>query len=227
MMENMDPAKLVGKMVRDEWGQQIGMVVSILANDKGDTKWLLIRTGDGQFRRIPTVNVISNGPDVVVLSSLKKRAEALCRKIAFLRKERAFLSGLGEGSVGSETLADIRKEFKRKVDQVESEARYLLKKIEEACRRCTDQIRYINMGIVHLEVERDMGNISEETFGVSMKLMLSGLKKLMAERDDLLEARRKLLEALKDGISLDMRAGEGPIDVEVEGGEENAHAIQT
>jgi len=233
-----EPSELIGKMVRDEWGRQVGMVVSVLMDDRGEASWLLVRMGDGEFRRYKLSSISVSGSDVVLLSGIKRRVDALCRREALLKCEKLLLSDLKDGNLSSDMLNEIGREVRRALGFVEGEARYLLRKVEHLIRKCTDQIRDINRGIACLRVERDLGKVPDEVFSVSMSMLLSGLKSLVSERDDLIEARRKLLELLEllgERPSGELRAEveteeeapvkeaeDSPIDVEVEEGSEVA-----
>ncbi len=221
MMTPANPAELIGKMVRDEWGRQVGMVVSLLADDRGDMAWLLVRMGDGRVRRYRLSDVLLAGSEVVVRSSLKKRVSSLRRRLALLKHEEALLFGLKEG-VGSDAIEEMNRDLDRSLSLLEAEARYLLKKIGDACDRCVEQIRDIQRGMACLEVEHEMGNVPDEVYRASMKIMMADLKKLVAERDGLLEAKRELLAMLEGERQAGPSPGDGerkggPINVEVEG----------
>ena len=225
-----DPSSLVGKMVRDEWGRQIGIVVSVLMDDRGEAAWLLVKMGDGEFKRFRLSRVVADGSDVILLSSLRKSVEALYKRAVLLKRKRKILMGLKEDNLSPEMLDEMSKDVKRDLGFVEGEAKFLLRKVEQRLKRCADQMRDINHGIACLQVERDMGRISDEVFSASMKMMLSGLRNLMAERDSLLEARMKLVELLRKELpevqeeraQEPIKTFEGPIDIEVEEGAADA-----
>ena len=236
-MRPIEPSGLIGKMVRDEWGRQVGMVVSVLMDDRGETSWLLLRMGDGKFRRYALSDFSVDGSDIVLLSGVKKRVNALCRKDALLRCEKLLLSDLKGGDVDPDTLNEIGRDVKRDLGFLEGEARRLLRKVDFLIQRCKEQIRIVNKGIACLKVEHDLGKVDDEVFSVSMKMLLAGLKSLMSERDDMEEVRRKLLELLGKRPSAPLETGaeerpgpaepveevgESPIDIEVEEGSEVA-----
>jgi len=236
-MRSIEPSELIGKMVKDEWGRRIGMVVSVLMDDRGETSWLLLQMGDGEFRRYALANFSIDGSDIVLLSGIKRRVNALCRKEALLKCEKLLLSDLKEGDIDPATLNEIGRDVKRDIGFLEGEARRLLKKVEFLIEKCKEQIRLVNKGIACLKVEHDMGKISDEVFSAYMKILISGLKSLMSERDDMEEAREKLLELLGKRPSAPLEAEieekrtpelvkpsdeaeESPIDIEVEEGSE-------
>ena len=228
MMELASPAKLVGKLVKDEWGQQIGMVVSVLANGNGEMTWLLVRMGDGRVRRVRLSDIVAVDSGVVVRSGLKKRVESLRRRLALLTREGTLMLSLGTG-VSGEALKEISRDLDRSLSMIRAEAEYLLKKIENACNRCTDQIKDIQKGMACLEIEHEMGNVSDEVYGLCMKMMTTDLKKLMAERDDLMKLKEELTRLLEEKASIKVPEGgeageEGPINVEVEGDAEDLRA---
>ena len=224
MNELMNPASLVGKLVKDEWGRQIGMVVSVLANGNGEMNWLLVRMGDGRVRRYRLSDIVVTDSCVVVRSSLKKRVESLRRRMALITRRGAILFTLKEG-IG-EAAEEISKEIDNSLSMIRAEAKYLLKKIENACKRCADQIRDVQNGMACLEIEHEMGNVSEEAYSLSMKMMVADLRKLMAEREDLLRLKSDLVKMLESSKPIEVSHEEGvvkeePISVEVEEGTED------
>lgn len=239
MMKSVEPSELIGKMIRDEWGRRVGMIVSVLMDGRGEPNWLLIRMGNGEFRRYALSSLAVNGSDIVLLSGIKKRVDALCRKDALLRCETFLLSDLKDGELDPDTLNELGRDVKRDIGFLEGEARRLLRKVEFIIQKCKEQIRFINKGIACLKVEHDLGRVSDEVFSASMKMLLSGLKSVMSERDDMEEARRRLLDLLNKRPSAPLEAkveekelpehaeehvGEeaSPIDIEVEEGSEVA-----
>lgn len=180
--------KLIGRMVRDEWGRQLGMVISMLADDRGEMSWLLVRAGDGRVRRFRLSDVIVTDTDVVVPSGFRRRLRSLKRRAALLRHQEALFSNLNGDGVSQGCEGALEKERALII----AEARYLAKKISDACRRCNEQIRDLQRGMACLEVEHELGNVPDEVYKASMKIMMSDLRKSLAERDDLLRLRSEL-----------------------------------
>ncbi|HDJ26498.1 MAG TPA: hypothetical protein ENF34_04210 [Candidatus Bathyarchaeota archaeon] len=196
MMELTRPTNLVGKLVKDEWGRQIGMVVSVLPNGNGEMSWLLVRMGDGRIRRFRLSDVVTVDSAVVIRSSLRRRVESLRRRMALINRQGALLFTLKEGMNG-DAAEEMGKELDKSLSMIKAEAMYLLKKVEEACKRCANQIMDIQKGMACLEIERDMGNVPDEVYDLSMKIMMADLKKLTAEREDLMKLRSELFKMLE------------------------------
>jgi len=219
MMGLFEPVRLIGKMVKDRYGRQLGMVVSVLVDDRGDASWILVRMGDGRFRRFRLSDVVVDGSEVVACSSLRRRVEALRRKAALLRREGSLLIGLRE-KMGERALEEIGKDIEDSVEALQAEASYLLKKVRDALEAVSRQLRDVRKGLACLEVEHELGKLPEETFQLSRKMLLSGLRTLLAERDDLEEALDILEGLLEEQVPAKggREEAEGePIQVEVGG----------
>ncbi len=209
------PVKLIGRMVRDEWGRQIGMVISVLADDRGDMNSLLVRTGDGHVRRYRLSELILTDNEVVVPSGFKKRLKALKRRAVLLKHREALLSSLNGGDEAQAEEAN----FSRERSELLAQADFLLKQVERAYRRCTEQVRYLQHGMACLEVERELGNVPDKAYELSMKIMMVDLRKFMDERRDLLKLRSELINLVQE-LSSPSRQSEQEAAVEQEAAEE-------
>ena len=210
------PVKLIGRMARDEWGRQVGMVISVLADDRGDMNSLLVRTGDGRVRRYRLSELILTDNEVVVPSGFKKRLKALKRRVVLLKHREALLSNLNGGDEARAEEAD----FSRERGELLAQADFLLKQVERAYRRCTEQVRYLQHGMACLEVERELGNVPDKAYELSMRIMMMDLKKFMDERRDLLGLRSELVNLVQELSSPSRQSGQAGRAIEQEAAEE-------
>jgi len=219
MMGPLEPIELIGKMVKDQYGRQMGMIVSVLMDNRGDMSWVLVKMGDGRFRRFRLSDVVIDGSEVITYSSLKRRVEALRRKAALLRREGSLLIGLRE-RMGERALEEMGKDIEDSVEALQAEASYLLRRVKDALEAVSRQLRDVRRGLACLEVEHELGKLPDEAFELFRRILMNGLKTLLAERNDLEEALSMLKRFLEEHTSVKEGhdgAEDEPIDVEVGG----------
>ncbi|RLI09698.1 hypothetical protein DRO32_00085 [Candidatus Bathyarchaeota archaeon] len=209
------PSELIGKMVKDPYGHKIGIVVSTIMDERGDMGWILIKMGDGRFRRFRLSEVAANGSEVIVDNTVVGKVEALRRKVALLRKESNMLMEL---RMDDASLMEMGKDIEDAIGSLQAEARSLLHRIDRSLEAVNRQIRDVRKGLACLAVEHEFGRVRDEVFGVLNEMLKEGLRRLMAEKKDLLSARDALLDLLEVGKAPSEVPGEKePIEVEVEG----------
>jgi len=204
-------------MVKDPYGQQVGMVVSLLVDGRGDASWILVRMGDGRFKRFRLSDVVVNGSEVVVENTLVKEVEALRTKAALLRRESDLLVDFG---IDDRSLEEIGKDIEKSVAELHRKAVRLCEDLRRALGAIDRQIRDVRRGLACLTVMYELGRISREAYEFSNRLLMSGLRRLMAEKEDLLAAEEALNKLLKEESAEEEkedREKARPISVEVEG----------
>ncbi len=213
MMGPVEPIQLIGRMVKDKHGRQLGMVVSVLTDHRGDVSWVLVMMGDGRFRKFRLSDIsLNNNSEVVVHSSLKKEVEALRRKAALLRKESKFLMDLKE-KVDVSFFEEMGVDLENSVEELQREARELMTKAGRALRAVVRQIRDVRKGLACLAVEYELGRLSEESFNLFRRMLMNGLRWLVEEKKDIEEAMSMLQRLLEEQAPV----REEPIEVEVRG----------
>jgi len=204
-------------MVKDPYGQQVGMVVSLLVDGRGDASWILVRMGDGRFKRFRLSDVVVNGSEVVVENTLVKEVEALRTKAALLKRESDLLVDFG---IDDRSLEEMGKDIEKSVAELHRKAVRLCEDLRRALGAIDRQIRDVRRGLACLTVMYELGRISREAYEFSNRLLMSGLRRLMAEKEDLLAAEEALNKLLKEESAEEEkedREKARPISVEVEG----------
>jgi len=87
---------------------------------------------------------------------------------------------------------DLHANFEGALKQLKTDAEGLLKDVEERIIKCTQQIKELNSAFIHLEIEREIGKINDESYRAAMIMIQGGLKQANAEKNDL-EVMRKHL----------------------------------
>ena len=186
----------IGKPVRDEYGRQIGRIVSFATNSNGRISKVFMQHENGGFLRYSGDQFRVVGDDVVFLSLIKLRVKALSNKIPLIwRKDQALRELLEKKKISTEMFNDLHNKFESILNQLKKDADDALKDIEKQIAKCTQQVKELNSALMHLEIEREIGKINEESYRMAMEMIETCLKHVNAESSDL-EAMRSQLSNL-------------------------------
>jgi sporulation protein YlmC with PRC-barrel domain len=183
----------IGKSVRDEYGRQIGRIASFAINPNGRIKGVFVQQENGGFSRYSGDQFRISGDDVVFLPLIKLRVEALCNEIPLIwRKNQALNELIEKKKIPPEMFDDLHENFEGALKQLKTDADGILKDVEERIVKSAQQIKELNSALIHLEIEREIGKINDESYRTAMMMIQGGLKQANAEKNDL-EVMRKHL----------------------------------
>jgi hypothetical protein len=183
----------IGKPVRDEYGRQIGRIASFAISPNGRINGVFVQHEDGGFSQYLGDQFRVSGDDVVFLPLIKLRVRALCNEIPLIwRKSQALNELLEKKKVSPEMFDDLHENFEGALKQLKTDAEGILKDVEERIVNCVQQIKELNSALIHLEIEREIGKINDESYRTAMMMIQGGLKQANAEKNDLGVMRNQL-----------------------------------
>ncbi len=183
----------IGKPVRDEYGRQIGRIVSFATNPNGRINRVFMQHENGGFLRHSGDQFRILGDNIVFLSLIKLRVKALSNKIPLIwRKNQALQELLEKKKISKEMFNDLHNNFEAALNQLKKEAESTLKDIEKQIAKCTQQVKELNSALMHLEIEREIGKINGESYEMAMEMIEASLKQANAESSDLEAMKSKL-----------------------------------
>lgn len=187
----------IGKPVRDEYGRQIGRIVSFATNPNGHINRVFMQHENGWFLRHSGDQFRILGDDIVFLSLIKLRVKVLSNKIPLIWRKNQALQGLLEKKkISTEMFNDLHNNFEGVLNQLKKEADEALKDIEKQIVKCTRQVKALNSALMHLEIGREIGKINGESYKMAMEMIEASLKQVNAESCDLEAMRSKLSNLL-------------------------------
>jgi len=183
----------IGKSVKDEYGRQIGRIASFAINPNGRIKGVFVQQDDGGFFRHSGDQFRISGDDVVFLPLIKLRIRALCNEIPLIwRKNQALKELIEKKKIPPEMFDDLHENFEGALKQLKTDAEGILKDVEERIVNDTQQIKELNSALIHLEIEREIGKINDESYQTAMTMIQGGLKQANAEKKDFEVMRKQL-----------------------------------
>jgi hypothetical protein len=183
----------IGKPVRDEYGRQIGRIVSFATNPNGRINRVFMQHENGGFLRHSGDQFKILGDNIVFLSLIKLRVKTLSNKIPLIWRKNQALRELSEKKkISKEMFNDLHNNFEGVLNQLKKEADNTLNDIEKQIAKCTQQVKELNSALMHLEIEREIGKINGESYKTAMEMIEASLKQANAESNDLEAMKSKL-----------------------------------
>lgn len=176
----------LGKPVKDEHGHVIGTMASFLATPGGRINGVFIEHGDGSIKRYSRDQIKTKDNEVVLYSTLKMKANNFCNQIPLLWRKTQALKDLNEKRKIPENMYDdLYASFEGALNQLKTEAEDSIGDIDGELRKCTQRVKELNSALINLEIEKEIGQIDEESYLTAIELIREGLKRVNAERNDL------------------------------------------
>jgi len=188
-----NPFLFVGNQIKDEYGRQIGRIASFKIAPTGRIDGVFVEHGDGEFLSYSSDQIKMNNGSLVVSPSIKLSANSLCQEIPLIwRKDRALNELVGKKKIPPEMYDDLHSTFEGALDELKEQANDLISEIESEIDRCNKQIHELHSALINLEIEREIGRLTAESYDKALKIIQWGLKGANAEKKDLDILKTKL-----------------------------------
>jgi hypothetical protein len=201
----------LGKPVKDEYDRVVGTMASFLVTPGGRVNGIFIEHGNGSIKRYSRDQIRTQNGEVILFSPLKMKANNFCAQIPLLWRKTQAIKDLNEQKKIPENMYDdLYSSFEGALNQLKTEAEDTITEIDKEVEKCGRRVKDLNSALINLEIEREIGQIDEESYQKAIEMVKEGLKRLNSER--------KNFEALQSQLS-NMLVGETekiPIEEQVE-----------
>lgn len=189
----------LGKPVKDEYGQIIGTMASFLVSPGGRIDGVFIEHGDGRIAQYSSDQVRTENEEVILFSPLKMQAGNFCNQIPLLWRKTQAIKDLNEKKkIPEDMYGDLYSSFEGALNQLKSEAESTIVDVEKEIANCTQRVKELNSALINLEIEREIGQVDEESYQTAIEMVREGLKRINAEKNDFEALRSKLSNMLLD-----------------------------
>ncbi len=207
----------LGKPVKDEYGHIIGTMASFLVTPGGRINGVFIEHGDGRINQYSSDQIKTENDEVVLYSTLKMQANNFCNQIPLLWRKTQAIKDLNEKKkIPEDMYGDLYSSFEGALNQLKTEAESTIADVEKEIENCTQRVKELNSALINLEIEREIGQVDEESYQTAIELVKEGLKRINSEKND--------FETLKNKLS-NMLLGETQKETAEEKAEEKEEAL--
>ena len=187
----------IGKPVKDEYGRSVGKVICFATTPSGKFDTAFIEQSDGRFTKQPIDYLVFNGADVTLISKIKSKAAIFCDQIPFIwRKDKALKDLAEKRKIAQVLYTELHTNFSTVLSQLRKDAQILLDETIQGITRCEEEITALSYGVLHLELEHEIGKISDDAYRASFSQLQETLRRTTAEKADLEIVKSKLSNML-------------------------------
>ena len=199
----------IGKTLKDEYGRQVGKIVSFAVSPNGRVNGVFVEHSDGEFLQYSSEQIKADGEEITLLTPIKLRVKTLCDEIPLIwRKDQALTELVEKKKVPSEMFIELHKNFEGALNQLKAEAQSNLESIDPQISKCNEQIKELNSALIHIEIEREIGRIDETSYQTSLEIIQEGFKVVNSEKNDLESMKSQLSNLVLGETPLDQKAPE-------------------
>jgi hypothetical protein len=187
----------IGKPVKDEYGRSVGKVICFATSPSGKFEFAFIEQSDGRFTKHPMEFLVFNGADVTLISKIKSKCALFCDQIPFIwRKDKALRDLAEKRKIAQNLYTELHTSFSTVLSQLRKDAQILLDEAIQGITRCEEELTALSYGVLHLELEHEIGKISDDAYRLSFIQLQETLRRTTTEKADLETVKSKLSNIL-------------------------------
>ena len=183
----------LGKPVKDEYGHIIGTIASFLVTPGGRVDGVFIEHGDGHIKQYSSDQIKTENEEIMLFSTLKMQADNFCNQIPLLWRKTQAIKDLNEKKkIPEDMYGDLYSSFEGALNQLKTEAESTIAEVESEVEECTKRVKELNAALINLEIEKEIGQINEESYQTAIEMVKQGLKRINSEKNTFEALSRKL-----------------------------------
>ncbi len=187
----------LGKPVKDEYGRSVGRIISFATTPSGKFDTAFIELIDGRFSKQPIESLTFNGAEITLISRIKTKAAVFCDQIPFIwRKDQALKDLNDKKKILPAMYQELHSNFSTVLSQLRKDAQILLDEALQGINRCDEELSVLSYSILHLELEHEIGKISDDIYRSSFSALQETIKRTTNEKNDMDNVRSKLSNVL-------------------------------
>jgi chromosome segregation ATPase len=193
MSNNSNLFLSIGKPIKDEYGRIVGKVASFALTPSGKFDGVYIESNDGKFIKQSMEHLKFNGAEVTFTSTLKSQANILCDQIPLIWRKNQALKDLAEKrKISPDLYQELRNNFEAVLNQLKKDAQDLTDEANKEIARCNQEIKTLGYAVVNLELEHEIGQVSEEAYKSAFTMLQENLKRANTEKNAIELTKSKL-----------------------------------
>jgi hypothetical protein len=201
----------IGKPVKDEYGRAMGKIITFATTPSGKFDAAFIELSDGRFTKQPVEALTFNGAEITFTSKIKSKAAVFCDQIPFIwRKDQALKDLSDKKKIAPDLYQELHSNFSTVLTQLRKDAEILMDEAAMEIVRCEEELRALSYGVLHLELEHEIGKITEDNYKSAFAVLQENVKRTAAEKSDLENTKSRLSNILLGDSGLSMHKASLP-----------------
>ncbi len=187
----------IGRPVKDEYGRSVGKIICFSTAASGKIEAAFIEQSDGRFTKQPMEYLVFNGADVTFMSKIKTRATNFMDQIPFIwRKEKALKDLVDKKKIAPILYQELHTSFSAVLSQLRKDAQIIIDEAIQGITRCEEELSTLAYGVLYLELEHEIGKITDQAYQASFAQIQDTLRRTTSEKADLEVIKSKLTNIL-------------------------------
>ena len=186
---------LLRKPVRDMYGRYVGQVISISFDPSGDLTAIQVGVGSEEIEEYKTTLVSMNKDSVVLIPKWKVDTKIIQQKWNMTQRKILALDNLlKSGKISQRVCENLRKREAELINELRKKREVLLKGLKDRFKKLQLYTDKYERSIVKIELEREVGEIDNQTFETAYNSIKSLLESALSERKDIEEKLDQLIK---------------------------------
>lgn len=187
----------IGKPVKDEYGRSVGRIISFGTSPSGKFENVFIESSDGRFTKQPIESLAFNGAEITLISKIKSKASVLCDQIPFIwRKDNALKELNDKKKISPVLYTELHNNFGTVLSQLRKDAQLVLDDTSQGITRCEEELTTLSYSLLHLELEHEIGKITDDVYRSAYAALQETLKRTSNEKSELEATKNKISSML-------------------------------
>jgi chromosome segregation ATPase len=187
----------LGKPIKDTYGRSIGKVASFVVTPNGHINEIFVEHGDNEIFRYTSEQIRIDEKGITLFSPLKIKVETLCNEIPLIwRKKQAIRDLIEKKKVPLEQSEELHSVFEETLNQLKADAQAVMEEIDKQIAACAQRIKDLNIALINLEIEHEIGQVSESAYETAFGTIQENRKCITTEKEDLETMKNKLSNLL-------------------------------
>lgn len=182
-MNMNDLRKFVGKTVKDPYGKDLGTLVGITSNIKGEISDVSLELYNGDFASFPSKQLSLNGMTLILLHDWAIEAEELTRELDLLRRRDQALNELTvSGDVNEAMYKQLKEQFRQARDDLLKRSDSAIQKLAERAQILDEKVKVIQSLMANNKMHYTSGEIAEDGYNLANESIQNGLRHFLSEK---------------------------------------------
>lgn len=189
-----DLRKFIGKTVKDPYGKDLGKLIGVTSNIKGEISNAGIELHSGDFADFSSKQLSISGMNLVLLQEWAVEADELTRELDLLRRRDHALNELSvSGDVDETMYRQLKEQFKQARDDLLRRSEVAIQKLAERSQKLDEQVKIIQSLMANNKMHYTSGEIGEDAYSSANESIQNGLRHFSSEKKSIDEKINSLI----------------------------------
>jgi hypothetical protein len=151
-----------------------------------------IEQSDGLYTKQPMEYLVFNCAEITFKSKIKSKASVSCDRSIRWRKDNALRDLAEKRKISQDLYQELHTNFSSVLSQLRKDAQLLVDEVIQSIKRCEEELTALSYGVLHLELEHEIGKVSDDVYRAAFSQLQETMRRTSAEKADFESTKCKL-----------------------------------